>query len=957
MSYPFKNQSLPLKARVADLLSRLSVEEKAGMLSFNVKAVPRLGIGEWNIGTEIARGYVTKVSEDISTVFPQPIGMASMFDPEMMFRIGEVAGDEARYYYEKYKNGGLMLFGPTVDMERDPRWGRNEEGYGEDPFLTGEMTKQYTKGLAGEIPHGDDVYLKTIPILKHFCCNNNEKDRAVCNANVEPRTLHEYYYQAFKPALTDGGAKAVMTAYNKLSGVPAIMNPDVRHLLKDKWGVYFSVSDLWDFKECVLDNQYVKTHAEALALCLKNGADSMTDDCGMVAAAVTDALERGLITEADLDNAVGNVLACRFRLGEFDESHPYKKINAKPEGEAARKVNLEAAQKQICLLKNNGLLPLKKGVKIALIGPLADEIYRDWYTGVSSYGVTVRDGIGLEFGEENVSFDNCFDIVTLKSERNGKYLAVDESGEYVLRAYSEHPGKTAQFEYHEWGENEVNLKSVQNGLYAIEEDGLYKAKSATPYDWFIKEWFKPEIQGGLHCFKSWHDKHFNAVSYKAMDIYIDEQADYALKIKPAHRRAAPEKQFKAEIISKGTERAAALAREADVVIVCAGNHPMQIAREGLDRGGLGLPRSQSALVRAAYEANPNTVLLMVASYPYAVNWEDENLPALLYTSHAGAELGNAVAQTLSGKNNPAARCPQTWYQSESQLPDFTDYDITENDSTYMYYDEQPLYPFGHGLSYSKFDYSDFSVDFRDGKLTELAVNYKDCKIFANVSVKNESNLDGDEVVQIYYRAVSPRVKRPLRKLCGFKRVKVKAGEAVKVRIEIPYNSLEFYDVTREKLCVEKGAYEFTVGASCLDIRAAATVEIDGETIPPRDMSKTVKAKNYDEKDVTELDFSIPLNDWYAAATGSWGGTLTFNCADLKNYEYAEIFACAPHKQTTVDIFAGSVNGEHLASAALNPAPSKDSFTYYKIPLKKHCGITPLVLRLNGIASIYSLKFV
>ena len=347
-NYPFRDSSLPFEDRVKDLLSRLTIEEKAKMLSSHMNAVPRLGIEEWHVGTEVARGYVGRTDDEISTVFPQPIGLASTFDTDLMFRLGEIAGNEARYYYQQKENTALMLWGPTVDMERDPRWGRTEEAYGEDPFLTGKMSAAYTVGMAGT----DEKYMKTIPTLKHFCADNNEKNRGSCSANVEPRTLHEYYYKAFERPITEGKARSIMAAYNELSGVPAVMNPDMQNILKDKWGLDFVVTDGGDFSQNLLSHKNVRTHAEALALCLKNGADSMTDPEDMVYAAAMDALEKCLITEKDIDKAVGNVLLGRFKLGEFDDVHPYKDMNVAVDSEESRKTNREAAMKQVCLLKN-----------------------------------------------------------------------------------------------------------------------------------------------------------------------------------------------------------------------------------------------------------------------------------------------------------------------------------------------------------------------------------------------------------------------------------------------------------------------------------------------------------------------------------------------------------------------------------------------------------------------------
>lgn len=922
MNYPFRDSSLPVGERLSDLLKRLTTDEKINMLSSHMAAVPRLDIGEWYVGTEVARGFVGRSDDEISTVFPQPIGMASMFDTELMYKLGEIAAEETRYYYNQNPNGKLMVWGPTVDMERDPRWGRTEEAYGEDPFLTCEMTKAYTKGLAGE----DEFYLKTVPTLKHFCADNNEKNRVSCSANVEPRTLHEYYYRAFKGAITEGGAHSIMAAYNELSGVPAVMNPDIQNLLKDEWGLDFVVTDGGDFSQNVLYHEIVKTHAEALALCIKNGSDSMSDPADMVSAAAYDALERGLITEADIDKAVGNVLYGRFRLGEFDEVHPYSNMGKEVDTEEFRAVNREAAMKQMCLLKNNGLLPIANGKKIALTGPISDENYCDWYTGRASYKISIKQGLEAEYGKDNILFDNGYDIVAIKCRKNGKYLAVTEDG--TVKAVADEITENAKFEMHDWGFGSINFKSVANGLY-VTENGAYKAESKTPYAWFIHEWFKPSVHSdGAYSFRSWNDW--------AVDICVD---DNNVLTTCRAGRMTDGKLFEIVVVSSGAERVKELAEQADVAIVCAGNHPMQVARECYDRPDIVLPPHQDKLVKATYEGNKNTVLSIVASYPYAVNWEKENLPAIIYTSHAGAELGTAFAATISGANNPAARCPMTWYKSAYELPDIMDYDIITNNTTYLYYDGEPLFPFGHGLSYSKFEYSDFS-----------AVQQGD-KVKTAVTVKNISDVDGDEVVQIYFRHSNPRVKRPLRQLCGFKRVNIKAGEAVRVEIDVTPNALEFYDVTREKLCVESGLYIFTVGASSLDVRCTAETKITGETIPPRDIH-FLKAKNYDEKNLFSLDFSFDKNDHYAISH-DWGGNLIFNNACFDDYTSVTVLASAPCQTKPIEIYA---DDKLIGKTDIKPSPCKDGFAEYVIELEKVSGIKTLGVRTGGLIGIYSLKF-
>lgn len=926
MTYPFQNTALPMEVRVRDLLSRLTIEEKFFMLSTHQLPVERLGIGEWYIGTEVARGYVSRNPGEYSTVFPQPIGLASTFDPNLMEQLGEIAGEEARCYHRRDPKSHLMLWGPTVDPERDPRWGRTEEGYGEDPFLIGEMTAAYTQGMAGD----DSVYYRTIPTLKHFCANNNEKRRDRCSSNVTPRTLHEYYYRAFEASIVRGGAGSMMTAYNELSGVPACMNPELKTVVKEQWKLGFVVTDGADFSQNVLAHRSHATHAEALAACLKNGNDVMTDDAEMVAAAARDALDRGLITETDIDCAVGNSLLGRFRLGEFDgDKCPYYTEPAETDTPIHRAVNQCAAMEQMCLLHNTGILPLdlKPGAKIAVIGPLGAENYRDWYTGTASYAVNIVDALRERLGAEQVLWDDGYDIVGVQSVQTGKFLSVAEDG--TVYANADQMGERERFWYHDWDFGSVNLRACCNGCYVM-EDGVYRAASETPYAWFIREWLRPEQYGEAIRFRSWHEI--------PMDVAV--QADGTLGAVKS-RRPAADRLFRVVTAEDGTARAAALAKEADVVILCVGNHPMQVAREGYDRPDLELPAHQKKLIRAVQAANSNTVLTVVSSYPYALGEAQSLVPAILYTTHAGAELGNAVADTLLGKNNPAARCPITWYKTAQDLPDIMEYDIIEAERTYLYDTVEPLYAFGHGLSYSEFVYRNLSAEVKpEGVLFRL-------------EVENISERDGDEVIQLYFCPLKSRVKRPNRQLCGFQRVPVPAGTAVPVTIFVPWHALEFYDVTREKMVVEQGKYCFLAGASSADIRLKTELEIPGERIPSRDLSVPICVKNYDNKEgiMTQLAFSMQENDWYGC-TNDWGGAFIFADAAFQGYTKAELWAAAPCARGKVTVFAGE---EELGQAEILPSRGMDDFQVYPISLKPFTGQADLRLQVQGMACLYRIQ--
>ena len=885
------NPELPLDKRLDDLISQLTTEEKCGLLATHQAEIPRLGIKEWFVGTEVARGYVSHEEEQPSTVFPQPIGMSSMFDPELMYKLGEIAGTEARIYNKKYPSGKLMLWGPTVDLLRDPRWGRNEEGYGEDPYLTGENTSAYTLGMRGE----GEKYYRTIPTLKHFCADNNERERDRCSANLEPRTKNELYYQCFKPAITCGGARSVMTCYNELSGMPGLVNTDLQRVLKDEWGLDFVVTDGGDFSQNVTSHRYSESHAETIALALKAGNDLMCDANELVKASALKALEDGLLTIEEVDQTIRRAMKARFMLGEFDpeDGNPYAKINPDMLNcEEYKQLNRRAACEQVTLLRNNGILPLKREQSIALIGPTSAYNFRDWYTGRSTYDVTVLDGINQRFSE--VVHDNAFDHVAIRSKLNGKLLKLHD--ENKIYADGNEISDETTFIRKEWGGEENNYMCKANMLY-INSGSDMAADSDTTFRWFVREILKPVQVGEYRKYKLFQDK----------EAFIDENG----KLSAGNKRNLSDAfLFSEELLSSGIMRAVELAKSVDVPIVCVGNDPLITARECFDRKDLELPPYQKALIKAVYEANPNTVLLVISSYPYAINWEDENLPAIIYSSHAGPELGNAIAMTLTGENNPAARCPQTWYKSHHELPDIMDYDVIANDVTYMYFKGKPLYPFGYGLSYSNFVYESMSVNCSEDKLS------------FDVTVRNTSDIDGDEVVQIYFTPLKPRVKRPLKKLCGFRRVHIRAGESVKVSIVTAKSNLEFWDVTRGRFCVEAGKYSFMAAASCEDVRLTETVTINGETIPPRNLAVMTRAVDYDDKDGVTMQYSKPLRRHYISSS-AWESELRFQAADC-NFRSIEICVSTNVSSGNIKVCVDNLESAE-AEITVPPTLSKDNF--------------------------------
>ncbi len=944
VDYPFQNSDLPLAERVEDLLSRLTIEEKAGFVSSRQAAIERLGISEWRVGCEIARGYVGRTPEEPSTVLPQPIGMAAMFDPELMYQLGELAGNETRVYYQKEKKGKLMLFGPTVDMERDPRWGRTEEAYGEDPYLTGRMSTAYTKGLKGE----DPFYLRTVPGLKHFCANNNEIDRCSSSSNLEPRTKHEYYYKAFRPAILEGGALSIMAAYNELSGVPALLNPDLKTVVKEQWGLDFIVSDGGDFAGNVVDHQYVDHHAESIVLAIKAGADIMLDGAELVQWSVLEAIRRGLLTEAELEESLKRTLAIRFRLGEFDPDtkNPYANLPKELVNCTSYKaLNNKAAKEQVILLKNDGLLPLAKNrtKKVAVLGPLADKNYMDWYTGHSDYNISVYQGLKELLGEVNVAYDPGYDRVALRSRATGRYLSVRE--DETIYADGDSAGKAEIFEYHDWDFGSQNLYSVQNNKFVREDQGI-KADGLYTYGWFVKEWLKvkelsdvSEASRRSLMMDTWNDLH----------ITIDSEGRLSTCDHPGITEG---RQFDKEVISDGIARAAALAGEADVAVVCVGNDPLQVARECYDRPDLVLPKHQSDLIKAAYAANPNTIVVIISSYPYAVNWEKEHVPAMIFSSHAGPELGHAIADILYGNYNPAGRTPMTWYKSVHELPDIMDYDIIKNDMTYLYYKGEPLYPFGYGLSYSAFEYGNMSYEHISTDDLEL----KDKPLVQiSAEIKNTSQVDGEEVVQLYVRANASRVKRPLRQLCGFRRIQLKAGERSKVTFIVKESDLEFYDVTRERFCVETGEYTFMLGASSLDIRMEKTIHMDGETIPPQTLRTWTPAINYDDKSGVRMQFGKELNTHYLITDGMRERYLKFGAVSMDGVSGIDMKAAAIIGKAMVYVHIDTLTSEPIGTLEVPITGGPVHFVPISGGIASVKGIHDLYLAFENGMSILNLR--
>ena len=708
--YDFQNTKLKDDKRVELFLKHLTLDEKMQWMA-PMLGSPRLGIPitscyeglhglalggpSRNNGVKTVDGK--EVPNDLpTTIFPQAYGMGCTWDRSLIQRIGQIEAEEVRWYAQGNiaRRKGLIVFAPNADLARDPRWGRTEESYGEDPYLVGQLTVAMVKGLQGD----DARYWKTAALMKHFLANSNEDGRDSTSSNFDERLFREYYSYPFYKGITEGGSRAFMASYNSWNGIPMAVHPCLNEITRNEWGNNGIIcTDGGAYAFLVNAHHYYPDFPSAAAGVVKAGTSQFLDRYQPY---LKEAVEKGLVTEAEIDMVIKGNIFVALKLGLLDNKCPYAEIGkdstAMPpyEREEVKQFVREVTAKSIVLLKNSplpsspegggALLPISDKVKkIAVVGPYADQIIYDWYSGTAPYENTI-------------------------------------------------------------------LKAMQE---AGRERGI-------------------EI------------------------LY------------------AKDNQF---------GRAEDLVRQADMVLVCTGNHPYGTnrewkvcpvpsdGREANDRHSLQLPDEDE--IRRLYSINPNTVLVLVSSFPYAINWSNANLPAILHVTHCSQEQGHGVADVLFGKVNPAGRTTQTWVRDILDLPHMMDYDI-RNGRTYMYFKGQPLYPFGYGLSYTRFEYGEAKILKQDKQ-----------KVYVSVPVKNVGSRDGDEVVQLYVSYPESQVEHPKRQLKAFERVTIPAGENRDVILAVDKADLTYWSPEAHAFIPETGRIHFEIGASSADIRTEADYKL------------------------------------------------------------------------------------------------------------------------------------
>ena len=826
---PYLDPSLPIDQRVDDLIARMTLEEKASQLINQARAIPRLQVPAYDWWSEALHGVARAGT---ATVFPEPIGLAATFDAPLIHDMAVVIGTEARAKHNQAIRAGrrdimegLDFWSPNINIFRDPRWGRGQETYGEDPYLTGRMGVAFVTGLQGD----DPKYFRVIATPKHFAVHSGpEPSRHSIDVQVSKHDLEDTYLPAFRAAITEGRAESIMCAYNRINGQPACANTFLlEDQLRGAWKFNgYVVSDCDAIVDIFNGHHFAKSMPEAAADALKTGMDNECADFFTLATSncdylpYLDAVKQGLLTEKQIDTSLKRLFTARFRLGMFDPPDMVKYAqtpHSEIDSDAHRALALKAAKESMVLLKNDGVLPLRSGLsKIAVFGPLAESVLvlHGNYAGTASHPTTALDGIRAQFPSAQISFHPGMNFLREQLVVPATVLSTDEGA----------PGLKA--EYFSGGDfsgspQVVRVDSTAN-LQLFHPDSSAIAPPSGMKD-FSARWngfLTPDKSGSYQIGlvgsmnRLWLDGQLIVDDLALHDsnpttkiLQLDKNHRYALRIEYM-RGGFGTKLIWLPLIADPIAEAVAAAQQADVSIAVVGitsqleGEEMKVEVPGFkggDRTSLDLPKEEEDLLEALQRTGEPLVVVLMNGSALAVNWANTHANAILEAWYSGEEGGTAIAQTLAGTNNPAGRLAVTFYKSVDQLPAFEDYAM--NNRTYRYFTGEPLYPFGYGLSYSTFEYSNLKLSTKKLKAGD--------PLTVEADVENTSRREGDEVVELYL--VFP--KSPMAPNCAlraFTRINLAAGETRQVQFTLDARDLSEVNKNGDRV-VAKGRFQIFFG--------------------------------------------------------------------------------------------------------------------------------------------------
>jgi beta-glucosidase len=828
--------------RAVAMVNQMNLEEKIGQLGHQSHVVERLKLPAYNYYTGEALHGLTHPAP--ATSFPVPLALAAAWNPELALRIYTAISDEARAYDNRQKIG-LSYYSPvTLNLHRDPRWGRCLEAPGEDPCLASTFAVQVVRGMQGDNPH----YLKTTACSKHYICNNTDDDRTKVSPPVDARSFWEYYTRAYRATILEGDVFSIMGAYSGINGVPCCANKFLlTDLLRGQWGFRgYVTSDCDAVANIYIPHHYADSYPIASAMAVLAGCDL---DCGGTLQRYSmEAVHQELMSEEDIGLAVTRLLTVRHLLGLFDspEEVPYTQIPFEVvDCDAHRALALEAARQSLVLLKNDSnFLPLDKTAlkKVAVIGPLAGTCHLGGYSGTPKVNISPYQGIAASLGvpaflpyipaTETVATS---DGIRPESTSEGRMsLAYIDDGAWAEYAKADFTGKT---------EFQARVSSKADGgrieVHLDKLDGPLACTLTVPVTGGWQKWVNVSaslsgINGEHSIFLSFHGSGGKSL----MNIETFQLNPYS---PPPAQPGQSQVVYLPGCSVTGAKdettfnEAVDAAKDADVVILVCGVNE-EVDREGHDRDTIELTGVQPDLIQAVYAVNPKTVLVLSSNNSVAVNWEQDHLPAILCAVCAGQAQGTAIAQALFGEYNPGGKLPCTWYRSLDQLPDFHDYNIHAG-RTYMYFADAPLYPFGYGLSYTTFKLEGLmqqSTTLGPGEKTKISLD-----------VINTGNRSGAEVVQLYITPPASPVKRPIKQLAGFQRVELQPGEKKTVTFELSYSEQAFWywDEKAESFVLQPGAAKILVGNSSANIVLTGELTLEASEKIQNDRVDTVAVKS------------------------------------------------------------------------------------------------------------------
>jgi beta-glucosidase len=946
----YLNTAYSFKERAADLVSRMTLEEKISQIGNTMPPIPRLGINHYDVWGEALHGIMGRNNNSgmTATSFPNSVAIGSTWDPELIKREATVISDEARGFNHDLIFT-LTYWSPVIEPARDPRWGRTAETFGEDPFLVTQIGKGFIQGMMGD----DPKYLKTVPCGKHYLANNTEFNRHTGTSNMDDRDMREFYLAPYRTLIRDYKLPSIMTAYNAVNGVPVSASKFlVDTIARKTYGLDgYVTGDCGAIDDIVRGHNYSKTLEEAAALGIKSGVDS---DCGGVYQNhALEAIEKGLLTEGDIDKALVNMFTIRMRIGEFDpkEMVPYAGIKPSVVNDPSHNdLAIEIATKTPVLLKNEvraqtgeKALPinLKNIKKIAVLGPQADKVELGDYSGPVEphLSITHLKGIQNYIKEHNLDTEivsrssgntdrktDFFSMISFSTVSKGNVLMEYDATKYdgsstgLITSARFGQASVRGIKDGDWtmyhGVDITNVDSIRFNMTVSGEGGTLEVRvSSATGNVLASEVVVPAQQGGGGGFM--RGGRARVVPVKINTLGITGPQTIVLVYREAE--------------SPGTDQETLdMAASADLVLIFVGTD-QTTGREESDRFEITLPGNQNDLIKSVAAVNPNTIVVMQTMGMVEVEQFRHlpNIPGIIWTGYNGQAQGTAMAKIMFGDVNPGGKLNVTWHKSLNDLPDFNDYSLRGFDTegrTYWYFDKDVSYEFGFGLSYTTFEYSNF-------KISKSSITPNE-KVTVSVDVMNTGDVDGDEVVQVYVKTPdSPTsFERPIKRLKGFKRVTIPRGQIKTVSIEIDCEDLWFWDAEKGSITFDQGRYVFEIGASSRDIKGTVEARMNGAYKP---ILTTVVA----ESDQVVLR---PGNTIQTSVTACMSDDSFYDIAKAK-----VAYKCNNPKVATVDA-NGKVTATGVGAALIIADVTIDGTTVSSsYPIKVMPDLNPKSITVNG----------